>query len=120
MIKGIFHLANDVTARAGEYLIMREDDFIAVVSREDLDNLFKPKAVEAPAPVVVADDLKAAKEAKRALSRSKPFGYYATAESLEAAKARGRHMADVRKQRLDARKLDLARQALAQHNLAAE
>lgn len=116
MIKGIFHLVNDINARAGDYMIMREDDFIAVVSREDLDNLFKPKPVETVEVVEAVET----KEAKRARLHSKEFGYYASALELERAKERGRHMAAIRKQRIDARKLELAQQALAQHNLAAE
>lgn len=89
MIKGIFQLENDVAARAGQFLIMREDNRIHVVSREDLEALFNatPAAVEAP--------------------REKA-PYYKSAESLERAQARGRHMAAIRKQQLEAKKARLA------------
>lgn len=98
MIKGIFQLENDITARAGQFLIMRDDNSMHVVSLEALEALFKP----APAAEVV-ESVEEPK-AKRNVKRDKPFGYYQTAEALERAKARGRHMAAIRKQRLEAKR----------------
>lgn len=92
MIKGIFNLVNDVNARAGDYLIMREDDFVAVVSRAQLDSLFTGSAPEATV------------KKKRIRRPDRPFGFWKTAEDLEAARARGRHMAQARKQQLAAKR----------------
>lgn len=89
MIKGIFNLVNDVSARAGDYLIMREDDYVAVVSRAQLDSLFSAATADAK-PV----------KATRQRKCDKAFGFWKTAEDLEAARARGRHMAAVRKQQI--------------------
>jgi hypothetical protein len=86
VIKGIFHLVNDVSAQAGDYLIMREDDYVAVVSRSQLDALFSATGAK--------------KANKRNRKNDRAFGFWATAEDLEAARARGRHMAQARKQQL--------------------
>lgn len=92
MIKGIFHLVNDVNARAGDYLIMREDDLIAVVSRTDLDGLFSPSQVSASVeePVVVA------------MPRKKR--QWKSAETLERMRANGRRLAEVRRRQREAAK----------------
>ena len=89
MIKGIFHLVNDVRANAGDYLIMREDDVIVAVSRADLDKLFNPLPGDTP----------------------KKKRVYKTLENLERARARGRHMAAIRKQRIEDQRR--ARESLA-------
>lgn len=85
MIKGIFRLTNDVQARAGDYLIMREDDHVSVVSQAKLIGLFAPAAVDEPAPVAVVE----------APTRKKRE--WRSAETLERMRANGRRLAEVRR-----------------------
>lgn len=84
MIKGIFRLTNDVQARAGDYLIMREDDHVSVVSQAKLIGLFAPAADE-PAPVAAAEPPTRKKREWR------------SAETLERMRANGRRLAEVRR-----------------------
>lgn len=84
MIKGIFRLTNDVQARAGDYLIMREDDHVSVVSQAKLIGLFAP-AVDEPAPVAAAEPPTRKKREWR------------SAETLERMRANGRRLAEVRR-----------------------
>ena len=84
MIKGIFRLTNDVQARAGDYLIMREDDHVSVVSQAKLIGLFAPAAVDEPA-----------REAAEAPTRKKRE--WRSAETLERMRANGRRLAEVRR-----------------------
>ena len=83
MIKGIFRLTNDVHARAGDYLIMREDDHVSVVSQAKLIGLFAPAADEP------------AREAAEAPTRKKRE--WRSAETLERMRANGRRLAEVRR-----------------------
>jgi hypothetical protein len=91
MIKGIIRLENDIVGKAGQLLILREDNRICVVAPEALEAVFTPAAESTPTV-----ERKTRKRRERA---PRAFGYYDTAEALEAARARGRHMAAVRARR---------------------
>lgn len=91
MIKGIIRLENDITGKAGQLLVLREDNSVHVVTPEALEAIFLP----APEPAPVAEP----KTRKKHERTPRAFGYYDTAEALEAARARGRHMAAVRARR---------------------
>jgi len=97
MIKGIIRLENDITGKAGQLLVLREDNSVHVVTPEAIEAIFLP----APEPVPVIEPVVEAEPKKRKKHERAPraFGYYDTAEALEAARARGRHMAAVRARR---------------------
>ena len=86
MIKGIFRLTNDVQARAGDYLVIREDDFVSAVSHAALANLFAYGVT--PAAYFEA----AAAEAPTRKKRE-----WRSAETLERMRANGRRLAEVRR-----------------------
>lgn len=88
VIKGIFHLVNDVNARAGDYLIMREDDYVAVVSHAKLNDLF---SVTPGAPVAAP----AASEVAETTARKKR--QWKSPETLERMRANGRRLAEARR-----------------------
>lgn len=50
MIKAVYRVETDLTASAGQMLVVREDGTLHVVSRDAIEQVFKP--VEVPAPVV--------------------------------------------------------------------
>lgn len=83
MIKGIIRLENDIAGKAGQLLILRENNSVHVVEPQDIEALFVPRNVETPTK-------------ERA---SKPYGHYKTLEALLKAQANGRHMAEVRARR---------------------
>lgn len=91
MIKGIIRLENDIAGKAGQLLVLREDNSVHVVTPEAIEAIFLP----VPEPVAEAEP----KKRKRRERAPRAFGYYDTAEALEAARARGRHMAAVRARR---------------------
>lgn len=95
MIKGIIRLENDITGKAGQLLVLREDNSVHVVTPEAIEAIFLPAPEPAPEPVVEAEP----KKRKKHERAPRAFGYYDTAEALEAARARGRHMAAVRARR---------------------
>jgi hypothetical protein len=95
MIKGIIRLENDITGKAGQLLVLREDNSVHVVTPEAIEAIFLP--VPEPAPELVAEA--EPKKRKKHERTPRAFGYYDTAEALEAARARGRHMAAVRARR---------------------
>lgn len=84
MIKGIFRLKNDVKARAGEYLVIREDDLVSAVSHDALNNLF-----------ILGVTTAAEFEAAEAPTRKKRE--WRSAETLERMRANGRRLAEVRR-----------------------
>jgi hypothetical protein len=95
MIKGIIRLENDITGKAGQLLVLREDNSVHVVTPEAIEAIFLPAPEPAPVPVAEAEP----KKRKKHERTPRAFGYYDTAEALEAARARGRHMAAVRARR---------------------
>lgn len=50
MIKAVYRVETDLTASAGQMLVVREDGTLHVVSRDAIEQVFKP--VEVAAPVV--------------------------------------------------------------------
>lgn len=105
MIRGIFRLTNDVTARAGEFLLVREDGHMQAVSPESLEALFEPKA-ETPN-----------RRARVLLVPVKPpkaFGHYKTASALAAAQRNGVRLGELSRARAEKRRQEkLAQQAVA-------
>ncbi len=93
MIKGIIRLENDIAGKAGQLLVLREDNSVHVVTPEAIEAIFLPAVEISLEPVAEPKKRKKRERAPRA------FGYYDTAEALEAARARGRHMAAVRARR---------------------
>ena len=93
MIKGIIRLENDIVGKAGQLLVLREDNSVHVVTPEAIEAIFLP----APEPEHVVEV--EPKKRKKHERTPRAFGYYDTAEALEAARARGRHMAAVRARR---------------------
>jgi hypothetical protein len=93
MIKGIIRLENDITGKAGQLLVLREYNSVHVVTPEAIEAIFLP--APEPEPVVEVEP----KKRKKHERTPRAFGYYDTAEALEAARARGRHMAAVRARR---------------------
>lgn len=93
MIKGIIRLENDIAGKAGQLLILREDNQVCVVEREALEAVFAP--APEPEPVVEAEPTKR----KKREAAPKAYGHYKTLEALLKAQARGRHMAEVRARR---------------------
>lgn len=107
MIRGIIRLENDIVGRAGQLLILREDNSVHVVSQETLEAVFAPPPPPAPpAPEPVVEE-KAVKPPKP----PKAFGYYKTAEAFARAQARGRHIAELRAKKRAAAKAEAARLA---------
>lgn len=100
MIKGIFELQNDISARAGQFLVIREDNSIHAVSREALESVFMSKAASVEVPAAAEPT-----KAKRVSKKDKAFGYYKTAEALERARARGRYVAEIRARKREADRL---------------
>lgn len=91
MIKGIIRLENDIAGKAGQLLILREDNQVCVVEREALEAVFAP----APESTIEVEPTKRRKRD----AAPKPYGHYKTLEALLKAQARGRHMAEVRARR---------------------
>ena len=85
MIKSIIRLENDIAGKAGQLLVLCGDNSVYVVTQEAIESIFQPAAEP--------------KKRKRRERAPRAFGYYDTAEALEAARARGRHMAAVRARR---------------------
>lgn len=52
MIKAVYRVETDLTASAGQMLVVREDGTLHVVSRDAIEQVFKPVVVEVAAPVV--------------------------------------------------------------------
>jgi len=104
VIRGIIRLENDIVGRAGQLLILREDNSVHVVSQEAIEAIFAPPAPPAPEPVVQEKAVKPPKPPKA-------FGYYKTAEAFARAQARGRHMAELRAKKRAAAKAEAARVA---------
>lgn len=101
MIRGIFRLTNDVNARAGEFLLVREDGHMQAVAPKALEALFEPK---------VADALASEAPAKPA----KAFGHYKTEEALAAARLNGIRLGELSRARAEKRRqARLAQQAVA-------
>jgi hypothetical protein len=99
MIKGIIRLENDITGRAGQLLVLREDNSVHVVTPEALEAIFLPAVEISLETFTEIEPVAEPKKRKKHERTPRAFGYYDTAEALEAARARGRHMAAVRARR---------------------
>lgn len=84
MIKGIIRLENDISGRAGQLLILREDNTVHVVEPQDIEALFAPRTPD---------------QGRKKERAPKKYGHYKSLETLLKAQANGRHMVEVRARR---------------------